>query len=335
MASRIGISLKELADLLGAQLDGIENKVVFTIESIDNADENSLTFLARDSFISSLDKTKAGAVILNKRNSAKYSGNKIIGENPYALYAKASQIFKRLSADESKSVSSNCSISSDVDFDKTLSVGAFSSINSGSVLGSEVSIGSGVSIGKNVTIGKNTTIYSNVSIYDHVEIGENCILHSGVVVGSDGLGFAKEKGDWVKVEHLGKVIIHDNVEIGSNSCIDRGSVGDTIIHDNVKIDNLVHVAHNVIIGEGTAIAANSGIAGSTRIGKNCTLAGCSAVIDNIEITDEVHITANTLITKSIKNKGVYSSGTPFMKNSDWKKNAVRFKKLNEYISKKL
>ena len=170
-------------------------------------------------------------------------------------------------------------------------------------------------------------------MYDSVELGKDCIIHSGAVIGSDGLGFAKENNEWVKIEHLGRVLIGNNVEIGSNSTVDRGSIGDTVIGENVKIDNQVHIAHNVAIGSGTAIAGNSAIAGSTKIGKNCTLAGCSAVVDNIEIVDEVHITAMTLITKSIKESGFYSSGTPFMKNSDWKKNAVAFKKLREITKK--
>ena len=187
----------------------------------------------------------------------------------------------------------------------------------------------GTFVGEGSVIGKDSIIYPNTSIYDHVEIGSDCIIHAGAVIGSDGLGFAKEDNTWVKIEHLGRVLIGNDVEIGSNSTIDRGSVGDTVIGNNVKIDNQVHIAHNVKIGSGTAIAGNSAIAGSTSIGKNCTLAGCSAIVDNIEIVSEVHITAMSLITKSIKESGFYSSGTPFMKNSDWKKNAVAFKRLNE------
>jgi UDP-3-O-[3-hydroxymyristoyl] glucosamine N-acyltransferase len=129
------------------------------------------------------------------------------------------------------------------------------------------------------------------------------------------------------------VILGEEVELGSNTTIDRGSVDNTVIGDNVKIDNQVHIAHNVKVGSGTAIAANSAIAGSTIVGKNCTMAGCSAIVDNVEITDEVHITANSLITKSIKESGIYSSGTPFMKNSEWRKNAVAFKKLSELAKK--
>ena len=143
----------------------------------------------------------------------------------------------------------------------------------------------------------------------------------------------KENNKWKKIEHLGKVILGEEVELGSNTTIDRGSVDNTVIGDNVKIDNQVHIAHNVKVGSGTAIAANSAIAGSTIVGKNCTMAGCSAIVDNVEITDEVHITAKSLITKSIKESGIYSSGTPFMKNSEWKKNAVTFKKLSELAKK--
>ena len=138
---------------------------------------------------------------------------------------------------------------------------------------------------------------------------------------------------WIKVEHLGRVIIEDKVEIGSNCSIDRGSVGDTLINKQVKIDNLVHIAHNVSIGSCTAIAANSAIAGSTSVGRNCTIAGCCGIVDNIEITDSVNITAMTLVTKSIKNSGTYSSGTPLMENKEWRKNAVAFKKIKDLISR--
>tara|TARA_Y100001970_G_scaffold205377_1_gene250089 strand:- start:147 stop:1154 length:1008 start_codon:yes stop_codon:yes gene_type:complete len=328
-----GISLKELAHLIGADLEGDGKKEVLGLNTLDLASVDEVAFIARESFISSLSSTKAGALICSNDLSKSYKGNKLIGEDPYLLYAKCTKIFKEFSnlatdigVSKLTHIGKNTSVS-----DKS-SVANFVNISNGVTIEDDVVIGSGVYIGENSVIKNGSKIYPNVSIYDSVEIGVNCIIHSGAVIGSDGLGFAKEKGNWVKIEHLGKVIIGDNVEIGSNTSIDRGSVGNTLIEDNVKIDNLVHLAHNVKIGSGTAIAANSAIAGSSSIGKNCTLAGCCAVVDNIELTDEVHITAMSLITKSIKEKGIYSSGTPFMKNKDWKKNAVSFKKLHKHIT---
>jgi UDP-3-O-[3-hydroxymyristoyl] glucosamine N-acyltransferase len=183
-----------------------------------------------------------------------------------------------------------------------------------------------------VKVGPNSLIYPNSSLYSDIELGEDVIVHSGAVIGSDGLGFAKEEQNWVKVEHLGDVIIGNRVEIGSNSSIDRGSLGSTKISSDVKIDNLVHLAHNVTIGEHSAIAANSAVAGSTSIGKRCTIAGCCGIVDNIQIVDDVHITAMTLVTKSIKTAGIYSSGTPLMKNKEWKKSAIKFKNLYKTLN---
>jgi len=330
-----GISLKELAHQIGADLEGDPDKEVFGLNTLESASIDEIAFISRKSFLSSLPLTKAGALICSNELSEGYSGNKLIGEDPYLLYARCTKVFKDFGSISSNlGVSELAYIGNNVSISKKSSVANFTNISDGVDIEDDVVIGSGVFIGENSVIRKGSRIYPNVAIYDSAEIGSNCIIHSGAVIGSDGLGFAKEKGKWVKIEHLGKVIIGDNVEIGSNTSIDRGSVGNTVIEDDVKIDNLVHLAHNVKIGSGTAIAANSAVAGSSSIGKNCTLAGCCAVVDNIEVTDEVHITAMSLITKSIKEKGVYSSGTPFMKNKDWKKNAVSFKKLYKLIASK-
>ena len=330
-----GISLKELAQKIGANLEGDPNKEVIGLNTLDSASSNEVSFIARKSFLSSLPSSEAGALICSNDLSEGYSGNKLIGEDPYLLYARCTKVFKELiNKSPILGISKLAQIGNNVSISKKSSVANFVDISDEVTVEDDVVIGSGVVIGENSVIGRGSKIYPNVTIYDSVEIGSNCIIHSGAVIGSDGLGFAKHKGDWLKIEHLGKVIIGDNVEIGSNTSIDRGSVGDTILEDNVKIDNLVHLAHNVKIGSGTAIAANSAVAGSSSIGKNCTLAGCCAVVDNIEVADEVHITAKSLITKSIKEKGVYSSGTPFMKNDDWRKNAVSFKKLHKLITNK-
>ena len=329
------ISLKELAHKIGADLEGDPTKEVIGLNTLDSATDDEVAFIARESFLSSVSSTKAGALICSNALSEGYSGNKLIGKDPYLLYARCTKVFKEImNKNATHGISKLAHIEKNVSISGKSTVANFVHVSEGVTIEDDVLVGSGVFIGENSIIRSGSKIYPNVTIYDSVEIGTNCIVHSGTVIGSDGLGFAKDKGEWVKIEHLGKVIIGDNVEIGSNTSIDRGSVGNTHIEDNVIIDNLVHLAHNVKIGSGTAIAANSAVAGSSSIGKNCTLAGCCAVIDNIDVTDEVHITAMSLITKSIKEKGVFSSGTPFMKNKDWKKNAVSFKKLHKHITSK-
>ena len=330
MSSSLSITLGELSEKIGALLKGDANTIVRGLSSLKDAQKDQVSFVSRAKYLPDLENTNAAAVILSEDHSEEFIGNKLIGNNPYLLYAKASKVFKELvRPSEEPGISKNTEISNSSLVHDSATIGPFATISANSKISENVSIGSGSFVGKNVSIGSGTIIHPNVSIYDSVEIGSDCIIHSGTVIGSDGLGFAKENNKWFKIEHLGKVIIHDEVEIGSNSSVDRGSVGDTLISKNVKIDNLVHLAHNVEIGEGTAIAARSAIAGSTKIGKNCTLAGCVAIVDNVKITDEVHITAMTLITKSISKPGIYSSGTPFMENSDWKKSAIRFKQLKD------
>ena len=328
MSSLKSFKLGELAEILEVELKGDSSKELSGMGSLENATNEEISFIAKKSYKSELANTKAGAVICSEEFSQFYDGNKLICSNPYLIYAKCTRLFKQRPEVE-KGISHLAEVHKMAKVSESACVSGFVTISSNATIGDNVVIMPGTFIGEGSVIGKDSIIYPNTSIYDHVEIGSDCIIHAGVVIGSDGLGFAKEDNTWVKIEHLGRVLIGNDVEIGSNSTIDRGSVGDTVIGNNVKIDNQVHIAHNVKIGSGTAIAGNSAIAGSTSIGKNCTLAGCSAIVDNIEIVSEVHITAMSLITKSIKESGFYSSGTPFMKNSDWKKNAVAFKRLNE------
>ena len=332
MSSLKSFKLFQLAETLGAELEGDPTKEIFGIGPLVSSTSDEISFISKESYRPNLELTKAGAVICNSETSKFFEGNKLICSNPYLLYAKCTQLFKEKPVIE-KGISTLASIEDSAVISETASISNFVSISKNVVIEDDVVIMPGVTIGEGCKIGKRTILYANASLYDSVSIGIDCIIHSGAVIGSDGLGFAKENNEWVKIEHLGKVLIGNDVEIGSNTTIDRGSIGDTVLGNNVKIDNQVHIAHNVSIGSGTAIAGNSAIAGSTQIGKNCTLAGCSAIVDNIKIADEVHITAMSLITKSIKESGFYSSGTPFMKNSDWKKNAVSFKKLHKLIKK--
>ncbi len=334
MTSKSSIKLGLLAKEIGAELKGDPDLEVYGINTLLEAKRDEVSFLTRDHFLSELSKTNAAAVIVSKsKKDLIFSRCLLIGENPHLMYAKTTQVFKSLNEGEVKpSISKQANIHPSAEIDSSATIKSFASISENVVIQEGVTIGEGVCVGKNSLISSHSKIYPNVSIYSSVEIGRECIIHSGTVIGSDGLGFARNNNSWEKVEHVGGVIIGDRVEIGSNTSIDRGSVGSTKISDEVKIDNLVHIAHNVLVGSATVIAANSAIAGSTKIGKNCTIAGCCGIVDNIEITDSVHITAMTLVTKSIKKSGTYSSGTPIMENREWKKNAVAFKKLKDLIN---
>ena len=221
-------------------------------------------------------------------------------------------------------------------------IGSNTSIHESSHIGPNVVIGIDVVIGENTVIESNTVVsdrchigndcylHSNVTVYHGVRIGDNVNIHSGAVIGADGFGFAiTPEKKWLKIHQLGSVLIGNNVDIGANTCIDRGALEDTVIGDGVIIDNQVQIAHNCIIGDNTAIAGCVGIAGSTIIGKNCTLAGGVGVAGHLEIVDNVHVTSMSLVTGSILKPGSWSSGTSMMETSRWRKNAVRFSHLDD------
>ena len=328
------LTLGLLAKKLGLKLVGDKNKSISGLGTLNEANDTQVSFLSRSSYLKQLNETKAAAVILSEEHIDSCPCDYLISKDPYLSYAKASHVFKELMHTKKEVMISELSeVSPEAKLGKNISIGSYSVISDGAVIGDNVEIGSGVYIGKNSKIEESTIIYPNVSIYHDIEIGSFCIIHSGSVLGSDGLGFAKENGEWFKIEHLGKVILGTKVELGANCSIDRGSAGNTVLGNNVKLDNGVHIAHNVTVGDSTAIAANSAIAGSTQIGKNCTISGNCGIIDNIIIGDEVNITALTLVTKSILKPGTYSSGTPVMEHGLWKKNAVAFKKLKDLIKK--
>ena len=202
------------------------------------------------------------------------------------------------------------------------------------MIGNDCVIGAGSVISPGVSIGEGSVLHANVTVYKECILGCNVILHSGVVIGADGFGIAEENGKWVKVPQLGRVIIGDNVEIGANTTIDRGAIEDTVLEEGVKLDNQIQIGHNVHIGAHTAMAGCSGIAGSTRIGRRCTIGAAAVVLGHLELADDVHLTACSMVTNSINKAGVYSSGTPLQPNAIWKRNFTRFGQLDE-IAKRL
>lgn len=314
MGKALAYDLKTIASHLDAKLIGDASKIITGIASLDVADEQQLTFITKNNFETSqlLKHTKAGVIISGDDVSISDDSNWLIVKNPRLAFAKAAELFNHKKI-HLKGIHPSAAIAKD------------------SKLAETAVIGANVCIGHNSFVGENTIIKAGAVIGDDVIIGANCIIHEGAVIGSDGFGNANDNGVWFKVPQLGGVIIHDDVEIGANSTIDCGAIGNTIIHKGVRIDNLVQIAHNVEIGEHTAIAAQSGIAGSTIIGKYCMLAGQSAVNGHVQIADYVTITGQGMITTSIKEPGVYSSGTGYMSNNLWRKMVVRLRGLDEMI----
>jgi len=196
-------------------------------------------------------------------------------------------------------------------------------------IGRNAIIGAGCVIGAGSIIDDDSRLVANVSICDHVRIGKRVLIHPGAVIGSDGFGLVNDSGEWLKVPQLGTVSIGNDVALGANTTIYLGSLDDTVIEDGVKLDNQIQFAHNVHIGAHTAIAGCVGIAGSTRIGRYCAIGGGVGITGHLEIADNVHVTAMSLVTQSITEAGVYSSGTPLQTNSKWRRNFVRFGQLDE------
>ncbi len=328
----MGISLGEVAGQIGAELIGDPDCLVDAVAPLSNATNRQISFLSSDRFLPNLSSTGAAAVILRPDQRDRFSGNRLLMDDPYLGYAKVASIlhpfsFKGEGGDPSAVVDETASIAGGG------WVGPNCVVMEGVEIGESVFIGAGSVIGSGCRIGRGTRLLANVSLMPDTVIGDDCIIHPGAVLGSDGFGFANEEGSWIKIPQLGRVVVGDRVEIGANSTIDRGALEDTVIEDGVKIDNLVHIAHNVRIGENSAMAAMVGVAGSTVIGSGCTFGGQAGIVGHLEIVDGTHCTARTLITRSINKPGLYSSATPADPNRKWRRNVVQFRKLNESIQR--
>jgi len=299
-------SLNELAKEVNGEVIGDSSIQIAAIGSIQNSSSGCITFLANPKYKKYLHKTSASAIIVSPEFEDKIKAG-IVVNDPYLAYAKISSLYQKYpNPYDSKQSSYFVHESSDVD--------------------DSVIIGPNVFIGPDCKIGKDSIIHANTSVVMNVEIGKNSIVHFNSVLGSDGFGYAPHKNGYTKIEQLGKLIIGDNVEIGAGCTIDRGAIENTEIHNGVKLDNLVHIAHNVILGENSAIAASCAIAGSTIIGKNLQMGGLSGILGHLEIVDDVSIGAHTLITKSINKPGNYVGIMPAQEHIDWAKSSVFIKK---------
>ena len=302
-------TLAEIADHTDSIVVGDSGAIVNNLSTLEKASSESLSFLSNSKYSKFISSSKAQAIIVHDSFDIKDKRNYLVTSDPYLAYAKASSLFKKYVFElDNASIHPSATISND------------------SSIGENVSIGANVVIGPNCNIGDNVIIKSNCSIVQDVTIGENSIIHNGTVLGSDGFGYAPTKTGYVKIEQIGKLLIKKNVEIGANCTIDRGALLDTEIHEGVKLDNQIQIAHNVIIGKNSAIAASCAVAGSTIIGKNFQMCGLSGVLGHLNICDNVTVGAHTLITKDIKESGNYVGIMPAQEQKNWAKSSVFIKK---------
>lgn len=319
--------LGEIASALGAELRGDPDVRVSGLATLQAAGPGQISFLANPSYARYLAETRASAVIASAANAKDAPTNVLLLDNPYLGYACLSHWF-----DPAPVASPGVHPTAVIDPSATLAedacIGPNVVVEAQADIGEKVVIGAGSFIGARSRIGAGTVIRPRVTLAHDVLIGQRCHILSGAVIGSDGFGFANEKGVWHRIAQLGRVVLGDDVEVGANTTIDRGAIDDTVIGNGVKLDNLIQIAHNVCIGDHSAMAAMVGIAGSTRIGRHCVFGGASGVAGHLEIADQVHLTGMTLVTGDIREPGVYSSGTSADTNRQWRKNAVRFRQLD-------
>ena len=323
-----------IADQINGTVVGDRDIDIFNISKIEEGSKGSLTFLANPKYTEFIYTTKASAAIVSSdfEPTEKIELTLIKVKDPYSSFTTILELFD-------KDLSKRKGISQLTDIDKSSKIsdssfiGSFSTVGENSVIGEKCIIENQVFIGNNVEIGNGCLIYPGVKILDDTIIGQNCIIHSSTTIGSDGFGFApNDDGSYKKIPQTGNVVIGDNVEIGSNSTIDRATLGSTIISNGVKLDNQIQVAHNVEIGENTAIAAQSGVAGSTKIGKNCMIGGQVGIIGHIKIGDNVKIQAQAGVTSNIESNSRVT-GTPAISYMNYNKSYVHFKNLPEIVKK--
>lgn len=328
----MSISLKDVSGHIDAELMGEADCVITGLAALADAKVGDLSFIVSAKYSKQLATTKASAVIMRSSLKHDYAGVVLYHPDPYLAYAQVSVLFSNKTI--LSGIHESAVIDPTVQIHDSVSIGANTVIEAGCVIGKDVQIGANSVIQSHTSIGESTRLYPNVNIGVNSKIGRGCIFHPGVVIGADGFGFAPSKNGWVKIEQIGNVVIGDDVEIGANSTVDRAALNSTIIGNGVKIDNLVQIGHNVELGDHTIIASSSAIAGSTKIGQRVRIGGLAGISGHLNIADDVVITARSMVIKSINEPGVMmSSGTIAESNQTWRKNALRFMQLDDWVKR--
>jgi UDP-3-O-[3-hydroxymyristoyl] glucosamine N-acyltransferase len=325
-------TLAEIAARLGGRVLGDPQIVIRQVGSLQRAAAGEIAFLAGPKHRAGLGATHASAVILAPEAESLTALPRIVCDNPYAYFARLSQLLNpetplRPGIHPAAHVAAGAQVAA------SAQVGAGAVIEDGARVGERASVGAGSFLGRGSSVGDDSRLYPGVTVYGGCRIGARVILHAGAVIGADGFGMANEAGKWLKIPQLGGVVIGDDVEIGANSTVDRGTLDDTVIEDGVKLDNQIQVGHNCRIGAHTAIAGCTGIAGSAVIGRHCAIGGGVGVAGHITICDHVTVTGFTLVSRSIRQPGTYSGAFPIDDNKSWVRNAALVRRLSELAAR--
>jgi UDP-3-O-[3-hydroxymyristoyl] glucosamine N-acyltransferase len=323
----MGLTLDELARQIGAVFQGDATIPIHRVTTLTKAGPGDITFLSNPRYRRYLANTQATAVIISPEDLAHCPVAALVSENPYLAFAKAVTILNP-PPPAARGIHPSAVLDPSAEVDESAWVGPLSVVEAGAKIEAGVIIGPSCMVGRESYIGPDSRLVANVTVCHGVRMGARVVLHPGSVIGSDGFGLAKDGENWFKIPQIGGVIIGDDVEIGANTTIDRGALEDTVIEEDVRIDNQVQIAHNCHIGAHTAIAGCVGIAGSARIGCRCTIAGAAGIAGHLEICDDVHITAMSMVVQPITKPGIYSSNLPAEPNRQWRRNVVRFHHLD-------
>jgi UDP-3-O-[3-hydroxymyristoyl] glucosamine N-acyltransferase len=324
----MGVTLGELAVRLGCESEGDPETRIDGVGTLQGAGPGQIAFLANPRYRRFLENTRAAAVILGPDDASACPVPALIAGDPYLVYARVASIVRpgpaaRRGVDPAAVVAADASVADDA------WVGPCAVIEAGVRIGARAQIGPGCTVGRGAVVGPDTRLVARVTLADGVRVGARCILHPGVVIGADGFGIARDGEAWLKVPQLGSVVLGDDVEVGANTTIDRGAIDDTVLGDGVKLDNQIQVGHNVTIGDHTVIAGCTGISGSAVIGRRCMIAGQVGIAGHLEIADDVVVTGQTLVASSIGESGVYSSALTMDDARRWRRNAARFRQLDD------
>jgi UDP-3-O-[3-hydroxymyristoyl] glucosamine N-acyltransferase len=321
-------TLADIADLLGGTIQGDPAVRIEQVGTLESAGPGRISFCANPRYRKLLKTTAASAVVVGECDRGAFDGPQIIADNPYAYFARLAALLNPLQ-DPQALRSAAATVADTAEIDPTARIEAHVVVEAGVHIGARTRIGAGSVVGAGARIGSGCVLHPRVTIYPGVTIGDRVILHSGVVIGADGFGIAREGGVWTKIPQIGSVRIGNDVEIGANSTVDRGAIDDTLLGDGVKLDNQIQVGHNVRIGAHTAIAGCVGIAGSARIGERCTIGAAALILGHLEICDDANISAATVVSHSIRAPGTYTGVFPMDENGAWVRNAVQLRHLDE------
>ena len=323
-------TLGEIAARFELELRGDAATKISGVATLADAGPGQLGFLANPRYKAQLAATRADAIVLRAADADAFPRASLIAHDPYVAFARVATLYERAPA-ATPGVHASAVVGSGARVAASASIGPHCVIDAEAEIGEGAILGPHCIVGRGCKVGAQSRLVARVTLVQDVRLGKRVLIHPGAVIGADGFGIAFAKDHWEKVPQLGGVVIGDDCEIGANTTIDRGALGDTVLEEDVRLDNQIQIAHNVFVGAHTAMAGCAAVAGSAKIGRYCLIGGAAGILGHLEVADRVTVTAMSLVTHSLKEPGEYSSGTPIQENRHWRRNAARFKHLDDFV----